>query len=399
MSRRHSLNCITPPHILRKLLENTDAGVREVALETLLATSRLRAERHILAEFGYVRNSAGEKRRTIYDCKNRRLLTNAVLIRGEGDEEVDDKTINRAYNGLGQTYDFFKAVHKRNSIDNQGMRLDAYVHFSRSYNNAFWNGRQMVFGDGDGRIFADFTKSLDVIAHELSHGVTEFTAGLAYHNQPGALNESVSDVFGSLVKQWSVKQAADEADWLIGTEVFSPGIDGDALRSMKNPGKAYDDPIIGRDPQPAHMDDFVQLPDTEEGDWGGVHINSGIPNHAFYLTATAIGGYAWEAPGHIWYETLKSAGVETDFHEFADKTYLTAGQLYGSGSLEQQAVQEAWRQVGIRIAGAVQVGDRLKGGGLKRDGDIQALLIQQIEALTKEVTKLSKEIAQLNVRK
>jgi Zn-dependent metalloprotease len=102
----------------------------------------------------------------------------------------------------------------------------------------------------------------------------------------------VSDVFGSLVKQWSLNQTADQADWLIGAEVFTPGIGADALRSMKAPGKAYNNDLLGRDPQPDHMGKFVRLPDTEEGDWGGVHINSGIPNRAFHLTAVDIGGYA-----------------------------------------------------------------------------------------------------------
>jgi Zn-dependent metalloprotease len=304
MKTQCCINCIMPPHILFKLLASADASLREIALSTLLATTRLRAERRVLSEFGFIPNVAGAKQRSIYDCKNRRVLDRSGLVRAENDGPAQDATVNRAYDGLGQTYDFFKAVYDRNSVDGHGMRLDGHVHFGRSYNNAFWNGRQMVFGDGDGRLFVDFTKSLDVIAHELTHGVTDFTAGLEYHNQSGALNESISDVFGSLVKQWSLRQTADQADWLIGADVFSPRIQGDALRSL-----------IGRDPQPSHMDNFEQLPDSEEGDWGGVHINSGIPNHAFYLVATTIGGNAWEAPGHIWYESLKASTPGTDFVE------------------------------------------------------------------------------------
>src|SRR5262249_27643424 len=153
-----------------------------------------------------------------------------------------DETVNRAFDGFGTTRDFYKAVFDRNSIDDHGMRLDGYVHRGVKYNNAFWDGQEMVFGDGDGAGFTDFTRSLDVIAHELTHGVTEKTAGLIYHNQQGALNESISDVFGSLVKQWSLEQPAETADWLIGAEVFTPGIAGDALRSMKAPGTAYNNP-------------------------------------------------------------------------------------------------------------------------------------------------------------
>src|SRR5262245_10749917 len=117
--------------------------------------------------------------------------------------------------GSGTTRQFYRDLFDRNSIDDHGMRLEGYVHRGVEFNNAFWDGQVMVFGDGDGRIFTDFTKSLDVIAHELTHGVTEHTAGLEYHNQSGALNESMSDVFGSLVKQWSLQQSASEADWLI----------------------------------------------------------------------------------------------------------------------------------------------------------------------------------------
>src|SRR5207302_4651253 len=141
------------------------------------------------------------------------------------------------------------------------------------------------------------------------------------HNQQGALNESISDVFGSLVKQRSLGQTAETADWLIGAEVFTPGIEADALRSLKAPGTAYNNNLFGKDPQPDHMNKFVHKPDTQMGDWGGVHTNSGIPNKAFFLTATGIGGSAWEAPGHIWYEALKASGEMTDFQEFADTTY------------------------------------------------------------------------------
>ena len=162
------------------------------------------------------------------------------------------------------------------------MPLNGYVHFGQDYDNAFWNGQQMVFGDGDDDLFNRFTLSLDVIGHELTHGVTEDEAQLVYYREAGALNESVSDVFGSLVKQRVLNQTADQADWLIGAELLTDAVDGVALRSMAHPGTAYDDAVLGKDPQPAHMDDFV----TTFADNGGVHINSGIPNRAFYLVAT-----------------------------------------------------------------------------------------------------------------
>jgi Zn-dependent metalloprotease len=383
---RRPVNCITPPHLLQKLLESDDQDIRGAALNTLLSNARLRGERTVRASIAGIVAAPDNGRRTIFDCQNRTFLLSAVRVRSENGAESTDSSVNQAFDGLGTTRQFYKDVHERDSIDGRGLRLEGYVHRGRNYNNAFWDGQAMVFGDGDGKIFTDFTRSLDVIAHELTHGVTEYTAGLEYHTQSGALNEHISDVFGSLVKQWSLQQSAADADWLIGSEVFTPGIDADALRSLKAPGNAYDNSIFGKDPQPDHMSKFVQRPDTDEGDNGGVHINSGIPNKAFYLTAVNIGGFAWEAPGHIWYESLKASSVRTQFQEFADTTYFKAAELYGAGSTEQQAVLAAWQEVGIRISGVpAAAGARVGGDGLMA-------LTQQIEALSAEVNALAKEI-------
>ncbi|MEV7392642.1 MULTISPECIES: M4 family metallopeptidase [unclassified Streptomyces] len=396
MTRTCRPNCIVPPHLLEKLLRSDDAEVHKAALATLLTTASLRGERTIRASFAGIA-TPGNGRRTVFDCQNDRQLSLATLIRTEDGAPSTDDSVNRAFDGLGTTRDFYRDVFNRSSIDDQGMRLDGYVHFSTHYNNAFWDGQQMVFGDGDGRIFTDFTGSLTVIAHELTHGVTENTAALAYHNQSGALNESVSDVFGSLVKQWSLKQSVDEADWMIGSEVFTPGIEGDALRSMRDPGHAYDNALLGKDPQPDHMSKYVNLPDTENGDFGGVHINSGIPNKAFYLVATGIGGFAFEAAGLIWYESLKASSPDTQFQDFADTTYQKAGELYGAGSAEQLAVLTAWQDVGIQISGVPTAVARARSLGGTRDGvagreDGLAALSRQIGALAAQVTGLSNEV-------
>jgi Zn-dependent metalloprotease len=392
-----ALSCITPPHILQKLLDNPDRDIREAALNTLLATARLRGERSLRASFLAVGPPANG-RRTILDCQNATFLPLAVLARSEDGPTSDDDSVNQAFDGFGLTRQFYKDVYDRDSIDDRGMRLQGYVHRGRNYNNAFWDGQEMVFGDGDGLIFTDFTKSVDVIAHELAHGVTDHTSGFEYHNQSGALNESMSDAVGAMVKQWSLQQTADEADWLIGSEVFTPGVDADALRSMKAPGKAYSNDQLGTDPQPDHMSKFVHLPDTEEGDNGGVHINSGIPNKAFYLVAVGIGGYAWEAPGLIWYEALKASTATTEFQEFADTTYLKAAELYGEGSAEHQAVFVGWRDVGIRITGVpARGGDRRPA--TPAGGADQAALAKQIEALSAQVKALTKEIRALKTGK
>ena len=399
MAHRCSINCIVPPHILLKLLESKDRKMREIALNTLLASTQIRAKRDLLSLMPNA-TGTGEKRRTIFDSKNTEEdPPQGVRVRGEDDPAVGDTAANEAYDGLGATYDFYKQEFSRNSIDGNGMRLDAFVHYGDGFNNAFWNGQVMVFGDGDQDLFVSFTKSLDVIGHELTHGVTENTAGLVYHKQPGALNESMSDVFGSLVKQWSLKQDAASADWLIGAEVFTTGIQGDALRSMKAPGTAYDNELIGKDPQPANMQNYKNLPDNRFGDNGGVHINSGIPNHAFYLAAIEIGGNAWEAAGHIWYETLtKNTGATAKFQDFADATVGVAGRLYGPSSSEQVAVREAWREVGIDVRGIGSVRpERVRSASpreiRKAEADSLADLHAKVDNLAKTVERLARKVA------
>jgi Zn-dependent metalloprotease len=353
-STRHSIFCVLPPHILKSIVEKGTAEQRQNAANTLAVDNTLRAFRASARQFATAPSvdalaQPGEKRCTIYDADHAQQLPGR-RVRGEGDPPSADVAVNEAFDGLTDTWNFFWNVYGRNSIDDEGMPLDATVHFGNRYNNAFWNSQQMVFGDGDGRLFNRFTIALDVIGHELAHGVTEDEAQLAYLFQPGALNESMSDVFGSLVKQLRRNQTADAADWLIGEGLLAPGVRGVALRSMKEPGTAYDDPVLGRDPQPAHMDDFVR---TYE-DNGGVHINSGIPNRAFYVAATRIGGFAWEKSGRIWYETLRDPRLRSNsgFKRFASLTVANASRLFGVGSVEQAAVMSAWQEVGVAVTGA-----------------------------------------------
>jgi Zn-dependent metalloprotease len=349
---RHSIFCILPPHVLRSIVDKGTPEQREMAATTMSLDATLRAFRAQARSFATSPSvdalaQPGEKRCTVYDAEHSQQLPGR-RVRGEGDQPSADVAVNEAFDGLADTWDFFWSVYGRNSIDDEGMALDATVHFGRGYNNAFWNSQQMVFGDGDGQLFNRFTIALDIIGHELAHGVTEDEAQLAYLFQPGALNESMSDVFGSLVKQRRRNETADAADWLIGEGLLAPRIQGVALRSMKSPGTAYNDPVLGKDPQPAHMRDFVR---TYE-DNGGVHINSGIPNRAFYLAATRLGGYAWEKTGRIWYETLRDSRLRTNsgFKRFAALSVANAGRLYGVGSVEQVAVASAWEDVGVAVA-------------------------------------------------
>ena len=280
-------------------------------------------------------------------------------VRGEGDPTTGDPAADEAYDGLGATWQLYRDQYGRDSLDDEGLPLLATVHYGTDYDNAFWDGTQMVFGDGDGRVFTRFTVAVDVIGHELTHGVTELTAGLTYQGQPGALNESISDVFGSLVRQRAAGETADQADWLIGKGLFTPSVKGVALRSMKAPGTAYDDPQLGRDPQPADMSGYLQTTD----DNGGVHINSGIPNHAFYLAATAIGGNAWEGAGQVWYDVLTGGTIaaDCDFATFAGLTVAAAEARYAAGSPQARAVRDAWVRVGV-LSGSAASGAAGSGG-------------------------------------
>ena len=341
---RHTPHGIVPPHILRHLAHHGADEERALALDTLMATERLRGERQALGEDkGGV--PAGQKRRTIYDGRHTQRLP-GELARGEKDPAVQDAAVNEAFEGLGATYDFYFEVLKRRSIDDRGERLDATVHYGRRYDNAFWNGREMVFGDGDGKLFQHFTGCLEVIGHELTHGVVETEAALVYEGQPGALNESFADVLGVLVKQWKLGQTAEQASWLIGEGLFTSSVKGAALRSMKAPGTAYDDPRLGRDPQPAHMQRYVET----EQDNGGVHVNSGIPNHAFYLAAQRLGGRAWERAGAIWYHALcNTLSRRSDFAGAALATALSARTLFGAAV--EQVIRDAWAAVGVAAAG------------------------------------------------
>lgn len=352
---RHSICCILPPYILRNIAQNGSPQQRQEAMQTLATDATMRAMRALKRAPQTPALSRPPamtmmvdpaKQRAIYDAGRNQNLP-GTLRRREGDPATGDPAADEAYDGLGATFDFFWDIFERNSLDDEGLPLAATVHFGRDYSNAFWDGQRMVFGDGDGYLFNRFTAALDVIAHELAHGITEDEAQLIYFFQSGALNESLSDVFGALVKQRLRKHKAQEADWLIGAELLTKEVAGVALRSMKDPGSAFDDPLLGKDPQPKHMKDFVR---TYE-DNGGVHINSGIPNHAFYLLATHFGGYAWEKAGRIWYETLRDAKLRpnTGFLRFARLTLDNARHLYGVNSAEQAAVREAWNEVGIKL--------------------------------------------------
>ena len=352
---------IVPPYLLVRLAKVDDPRFFEAAAaarQSLLRDSQIRQLRdgeHPSLYSGARDSGArarptrapGDSDRTISDADGRERLPGR-RVRTEGQPAGSDHAVNEAYDGLGHTQALFWTQFGRDSVDGNGLPMEATVHYGEQYDNAFWDGERMVFGDGDGQVFNRFTISPSVIGHELTHGVTQFTANLQYEGQSGALNESMSDVFGALVEQYSQGQSTAEASWLIGEGLFTDQVEGIALRSMKAPGTAYNDDVLGKDPQPDSMAGYVETDD----DNGGVHLNSGIPNRAFYLVADALGGNAWEIPGRIWYDTLTGAGLlrQSDFAAFAAATAATAARQFGSGGVEHDAVLRAWATVGVVAA-------------------------------------------------
>ena len=336
---------IIPTHILEKMSTSGNPDMASAAARTMRITMSMAAFRAQL-NTGAPSPAAPVRpglRNHLFDCRGTED-TPGDLVRTENDPPVADVAVDQAFDNAGTSWNFYKQIFGRELVDGNGRTLVSSVHYSQDFDNAFWNGQQMIYGDGDGQIFQNFTSSLDVIAHELTHGVTQFTAQLPYHDQSGALNESMSDVFGSMVKQWANDQTVDQADWLIGANIFTPAFKGRALRDMANPGTAYDDPVLGKDQQPGHLKDYVQT----ESDNGGVHINSGIPNRAFVLAAQAIGGRSWEVTGKIWYVTLtERLNSSGDFEKCARETVSVARDLFPDDPSIATRIAQAWMDVGV----------------------------------------------------
>lgn len=272
----------------------------------------------------------------VSDCKNGTVLS-GTPVPNPGNSS--DGTAKRAFDETKAVANFYKQIFGRNSLDNNGKTLLSSIHFGVKYNNAFWNGNQMTYGDGDGNIFVDFTKSNDVIAHELTHGVTQFTAQFAYTNQAGGLNESMSDVFGSMFRQWQANQTVNQADWLIGKGIMGPGAIAQGftcLRDMANPAATH-----ALAPQPTHFNQYQNGMDP--------HESSGIPNFAFYKAATAYGGKSWEKVGKVWYKALAGyvASPNLRMLSFANRTRRQAKLMFPGDVALYDAINNAWKAVGL----------------------------------------------------
>ena len=332
-----------PPHIIDRLMRNAhqldlDADVMQ---RTALGSQKLR-EQSRNATYGQLGTltppTQGKADRQIHDNEHNWVVGGPV-VRGEGDQPAPDPAVNDAYDGVGAARKFYQDVLNRDSLDNAGATLNAYVNFGVGFDNAFWDGVELVFGNGSGQIFKDFTGSVDVIGHELTHGVTQYTAGLVYTDQPGALNESFSDIFGCCVEQFATGQDAGEFNWLIGEEIMADQLYGEALRSMAHPGTAYDDAVLGKDPQPDSMAGYVP--------GGDPHLNSGIPNRAFYLAAMELGTMN---AAKIWYSALQNLWPTSQFTDAAHQCGEMARILARDNAVPRnapQVVRAAFHEVGV----------------------------------------------------
>jgi Zn-dependent metalloprotease len=357
MTYRHVCNIL--PQVVLLRAAGRDQDLRIAATNTIAASASMRTNRAALTDMVRLLGAAvagpqiakltpAGKENTVYDVEHGSWGDlPGKRVRGVGDPPTKDSAVNDAFDNAGKTSEFYKAVLNRDSIDDQGMELVSSVHFDNNFDNAFWTGAQMVYGDGSGTFLAkgSLPKSRSVVAHELTHGVVQFTAGLRYSKQSGALNESFADALGCVVDQWADNVKVGDADWLVGKGILGSAMKGVALRSMKDPGTAFE-----RDPQVGHMRDYIDLPDDNDpaNDHGGVHINSGIPNKAFYLAATRLGDESWKNVGPIWYDALKNRlGANSQFKDAAEATIASAAELYGVGQDAEKAVRAAWEEVGV----------------------------------------------------
>ncbi|MFG2004829.1 M4 family metallopeptidase [Spirillospora sp. NPDC048911] len=333
------LSGAVPPFVLARIV---DRGGVEVQVTAARSTPSAEALRHSDLPAASPRPIADGMRLAVYDARGRESLRRLKLVRSSGDPPTGDPTVDDTYDAMVATWAFAREVLGRDSLSDDGEPLSAVVRYGRRFNNAFWNGQLLAIGEGDNVIFRRFSGCLDVLAHEFFHGVPGIVA-LEFWGQHGALSESTCDIFGALVLQYHRRQPVTEASWIMGEHLLAEGVKGVGLRSLRAPGTAYDDPVLGKDPQPAHINDYV----TTQRDNGGVHINSGIPSHAFYQLACALGGNAWERAGLIWWDAVEATTAPLDFATFAGRTLTAASNRYGAHSPEYAATEDAWRSVGI----------------------------------------------------
>ena len=348
-----SICTIVPESVLKRFADDPElsAEVRQHFQNAITIDAHMRALRQAAAQLtleavrtnqlaGFAPTAvAAAPAITVFDCKHSTVLPGSQI---ENPASSQDATAKRTFTETTAVAQFYHTLFGRNSIDGAGMTLMSSVHYGVRYNNAFWNGSQMTYGDGDGSVFVDFTLGNDVIGHELTHGVTEHTLGLVYANEPGGLNESISDVFGSMFRQWQAHQDVKQADWLIGHNILGPAAKQrgfTCLRDMANPDAPH---CLA--PQVKHFSQYH----------GGMdpHISSGIANLAFYKIALSVGGYSWDKVGKLWYSVLtgavgKAPRPNMHMRDFAHDTRAAAKKLFPGDAGLAAAVNAGWSAVGL----------------------------------------------------
>lgn len=349
------MQCVIPPYMQEKIGKGDTSNKEEMA-DSLRRDYLFRSDRNFFQQATPAMRSAlsilpqkavAKPVVEIYNSGKTKREIPGTLICTSAKPATTDADAKRTLKGGISTWKFYYELFNRNSIDDKGMKIRQSVHYGKAYGNAFWNGRQMVYGDGNKKYYDSFTTDLDIIGHELTHGVVQYEANFDYEFQAGALNESCADVFGILIKQYTLKQDVKQSNWLIGENIVI-GKEY-SLRSMIAPGTAFKNhPVFGNDPQPATMSAYLDLP--YDDDYGGVHYNSGIPNFAFYVAANNLGGNAWEKMGKIWYAALcdgKMVHSKSNFVDFKKATLFHAKALYGLGSLAYKATKAGWKEAGV----------------------------------------------------
>ncbi|WP_394823965.1 M4 family metallopeptidase [Pendulispora albinea] len=300
----------------------------------------------------------------IHTAKNRELHDGQTLVtlpgplvRIEGASPVADEIVNNNYDRLGTTYDGYFELFGRDSFDNAGAKLISTVHHKVNYVNAFWNGTQMVYGDGDGVNASNLANGLDVTAHELTHAVTEKTSNLTYSGESGGLNESMSDIFGNVIEWYRDGKVVSDNTWKVGEDIWTPNTPGDALRYMNDPKK-----------------DNVSIDWYPDYSGQDVHYSSGISNLAFYLLAQGgkhprgkstnlVTGIGIEKAARIFFRA-NTTGIfqaSTKFAQAKTGTELAAQQL-GYTTAEINSVSEAWKAVGVGIPRPIPPSSPLTNG-------------------------------------
>ncbi|MDG0864833.1 M4 family peptidase [Pelomonas aquatica] len=337
---------IVPKDVLERLAGDKKLAteLRQAARDSARMSDGLRALRSQAAALTQLAHETGSHlvqlaaapKITVYDCKHTQTLPGAPVASPGASK---DATAKRCFAETTDVAKFYKTVFGRNSIDDAGMTMMSSIHFGRNYNNAMWNGSQMLYGDGDGKLFTDFTGGNDVIGHELTHGVTQHSLQLAYAGDAGGLNESLSDCFGSMFRQWEANQDVNAADWLIGADIMGPVAKAKGYKALRNMAQPDDKAALAA--QPTQYSQVTPGMDP--------HYSSGPPNLAFCTACKTLGGKSWEKIGQVWYAALTTSGAQPNMTmpQFAARTRQLAAQNYGAQPAVAAAVDAGWKKVGL----------------------------------------------------